>query len=301
MEEDLELEDLKQENCKSNCINCDYQETTQGCIKVHQQAKHETCDLCGKQLTTNGDITRHKQVTHDLCNHFCDTVNIKTQHDMIGHSCTTCHKTFSNFKMFNKHLVRKHTSGETCSFCEHCGDKFKNRKDIRKHVAASHGIIKQHKGAHRETCFFCEHCGTKLNVHHNLCNFCEYSITRKETLKVHEEAIHNKKCEEQLTVEKEVGEQVEHVDAQATEFLHEQSLLQYHGERSRLVSESKQLTVEILETELAKVGEQLEHVDAFEPVTIKHVPPKSTHPEHFGKQPEHLDNNSETHDIFRKL
>ena len=49
---------------------------------------------------------------------------------------------------------------------------------------------------------------------------------------MHEDAIHNKikgKCEEQLTVEKEVGEQVEHVDAQATEFLHEQSLLQYQN------------------------------------------------------------------------
>ena len=121
---------------------------------------------------------------------------------MIGHSCTTCHKTFSNFKMFNKHLVRKHTSGETCSFCEHCGDKFKNRKDIRKHVAASQeGTIKQHlnvhhkyhcefceykatrkshpvkhvdiqhKGAHGETCFFCKHCGTKFKVHHKLCDF----------------------------------------------------------------------------------------------------------------------------------
>ena len=106
MEEDLKLEDLKQENCKSNCINCDYQETTQGCIKVHQQAKHETCDLCGKQLTTNGDITRHKQVTHDSFNHFC-------------------------------------------SF-------------------------------------------TKFNVHHNLCDFCEYSLIQKETLKVHEAAVHNK-------------------------------------------------------------------------------------------------------------
>ena len=45
---------------------------------------------------------------------------------------------------------------------------------------------------------------------------------------MHEDAAHNKikgKCEEQLTRE--------HVDAQANE----QSLLQYHGERSRLVPE----------------------------------------------------------------
>ena len=86
---------------------------------------------------------------------------------------------------------------------------------------------------------------------------------------MHEDAVHNKikgKCEEQLTV-KEVGEQVEHVDAQATEFLHEQSLLQYknfQNHQSRRESAgypdanlkqkrkikgkwSKQLTVEILE------------------------------------------------------
>ena len=91
------------------------------------------------------------------------------------------------------------------------------------------------------------------------------------------------------------------MDAQATEFLHEQSLLQYDGERSRLVSESKQLTVEILETELAKVGEQLEHVDAFKPVTIKHVPPNMTHSGHFGHHTEHVDNNSETQYIFLEL
>ena len=85
------------------------------------------------------------------------------------------------------------------------------------------------------------HGGNKFN-----CDFCEYSTTRKETLKVHEDAIH------------------------------------------------KQLTVEILETE------QLEHVDAFEPVTIKHVPPNTTHSEHFCKPHEHLDNISETN-MFLKL
>ena len=50
---------------------------------------------------------------------------------------------------------------------------------------------------------------TKFNVQHNLCDFCEYSIIRNETLKVHEDAVHNKikgKCEEQLTLEKDVGE-----------------------------------------------------------------------------------------------
>ena len=93
--------------------------------------------------------------------------------DLVGLE-DACNK--RKFKQQNK-------NGETCSFCEHCGDKFKNRKDIRKHVAASHEGI---------TCFFCEHCGTKFNVHHNLCDFCEYSTIRKETLKVHEDAVHNK-------------------------------------------------------------------------------------------------------------
>ena len=36
-------------------------------------------------------------------------------------------------------------------------------------------------------------------------------------------------------------------------------------------------------------------------LTIKQVPPNTTHSEHFGKHPEHVDNNSETQDIFLKL
>ena len=116
--------------------------------------------------------------------------------------------TYVSFEnMFNKHLVRKHTSGETCSFCEHCGDKFKNRKDIRKHAAASHeGIIKQHINVHhkgiRYPCDFCEykatcksHLGKHVDTQHKgvqyYCDQCDYSTTRKETMKMHEDAVHN--------------------------------------------------------------------------------------------------------------
>ena len=72
--------------------------------------------------------------------------------DLVGLE-DACNK--RKFKQQNK-------NGETCSFCEHCGDKFKNKKDI--------------------TCFFCEHCG-------NLCDFCKYSRTRckydgKEKIKI---------------------------------------------------------------------------------------------------------------------
>ena len=118
--EELKTEDLKQENYN--------QETTQGCLKIHQ-TKHETCDICDKQLTTNGDITRHKQVTHDF-NHFCDkcdiqatqknniTVHIKAKHDVIRYSCTTCHKTFSNFK---RHKENSHyLNGERVRLVSDC-------------------------------------------------------------------------------------------------------------------------------------------------------------------------------------
>ena len=45
----------------------------------------------------------------------------------------------------------------------------------------------------------------------------------------------------------------------------------------------------------------MEHVDAFKPVTIKHVPPNTTQSRHFGHYPEHVDKNSETQNSFLKL
>ena len=106
MEEDLEPEDLKQENCKSNfnpCINCDYQETTQGRLKVHQQTK--TCDIRGKQLMQKHNITVH----------------IKAQHDMIEDFCTTCHKTLPNFTNLKRHKENSHyLNGEKSRLVSDC-------------------------------------------------------------------------------------------------------------------------------------------------------------------------------------
>ena len=109
MEEDLELEDLKQEHC----INCDYQETTQGRLKVHQQTNHEDlrylcnncCDKCDIQATQKRHITIH----------------IKDQH-MIGYPCTKCQTV---------HLIE-----HPCSKCEY---KNKHKGSLKLHIQGQHG------------------------------------------------------------------------------------------------------------------------------------------------------------------
>ena len=131
------------------------------------------------------------------------TIHIKAQHDMIGYSCTTCHKSFSNFTYRKRHKENSHylKNGERSRLVFDCqeadivgldevlSDAFKAHSDT-----APDPYLKQTKTIKNQNKKVVKvlHLEKHTDKVHAKCDHCDFVATSKDNLLNHVKFHHSK-------------------------------------------------------------------------------------------------------------
>ena len=108
------------------CKQCDYSAKTMDEMKVHFQGVHEgivyPCEQCSYQSKRKKDLVRHVMFKHTEMFFGCREENcsyetysrnvlkkhIESEHEGIGHPCTICGQIFRSRDSLRKHIFHKH-------------------------------------------------------------------------------------------------------------------------------------------------------------------------------------------------
>ncbi|CAL8076941.1 unnamed protein product [Orchesella dallaii] len=106
------------------------------------------CTICAKAYKYKQSLIRHQNICHNISG-------------PPVYSCTTCKKTFNHLSCLNRHVkhVHKKIKKYWCVFCQ---KSFCTKLHLDRHILS--------------------HIGEK----HFWCNMCNYEVSRKDTLKIHQ-------------------------------------------------------------------------------------------------------------------
>ena len=85
----------------------------------HLGLKPHMCDQCGRKLQTKGGLRKHRETCGVAINRF---------------TCETCGKKFKASRFLDDHIRIQHEEGGTLKQCSTCGDFFKYRSSLYKHM-----------------------------------------------------------------------------------------------------------------------------------------------------------------------
>ena len=117
-EKGLEVDkESKQENTKYLCNLCDFNASSKGNLKIHQEFKHGSevykgvvysCGQCDYQIKDRGTLSRHQKSKHEGIRYSCDLCDYQvmykfalkhhkqSKHEGIRYSCVLCKYEGSN-------------------------------------------------------------------------------------------------------------------------------------------------------------------------------------------------------------
>jgi KRAB domain-containing zinc finger protein len=172
------------------CSLCNMEYAKLHLIKKHYLDFHNRfyCAPCNTSFESHDKINSHCLTTHDSPTSF-------------RHHCETCNKYYDTGDGLRHHKRRKHQENEF--LCEICGQEFRDRVAIRRHVLAIHEKIQHHKPSRKKV--ICDFCGkrilyctmaTHVKIHLGLrnvkCPQCPNSYCDTKLLKSHIDSVHNK-------------------------------------------------------------------------------------------------------------
>ena len=123
------------------------------------------CSLCGKECQHKGNLEKHMKAVHS---------------DAKDYVCGTCGKSFKEKSYLDEHR-RIHT-GEKPYACDQCDNQFRTKALYHRHVAFKH----RQKYTQVEPVVVSDNKGFK-------CDLCGKTFKRKDHLKNHKEAVHERK------------------------------------------------------------------------------------------------------------
>ena len=162
------------------CTICSYKATTKRHLRTHIESQHMgvryNCDMCDYSSTRKETLQGHIDATHknrmiSIClrkdilqmplflkakenqMNGSDLDGSRLKRKLDKYNCQICDFVERKKVKLIKHMSNVHN--ETSFYCEHCGQKYKNRNDMKKHVLEVH----EGKG------FPCAQWKDKLNVH----------------------------------------------------------------------------------------------------------------------------------------
>ena len=186
------------------------------------------CPYCDKQFIRATEVRRHIQIKHrginsfkcDQCEKVFNSAVGKKYHEEMKHSafvepvsCDICKKNFVSDIARKAHLKYFHTEVKS-EECTRCDAKFKQKKNLRAHLASIHGINQMKENyceRSDEESFKCDKCGTEFMYKKNFdahvrnqhkdrdvyeCEMCKSKFSHKRNLVVHLKAKHGAQQEE---------------------------------------------------------------------------------------------------------
>ena len=200
------------------CMKCDITEANQPKIWEHFKIVHgynhvpqsETmekfqCNHCEEWIKGKSRLRQHKLTLHFECT-FCN-VNLNSKTEALQHmkeihplmstsfleatlQCDHCAQRFKEHRHLKRHLIAKHF------YCKDCNEKFVSDEDARLHSKQRHGVscdicgkaavdnssLKKHKDL--------KHPTDEINPHTHKCSICPAICETKEKLIKHEKGVH---------------------------------------------------------------------------------------------------------------
>jgi len=142
------------------CYKCSASFATNKELTRHVEAKHYegffTCDVCLSKFSRKDRFLRHMRLKHP-----------DSGHGKLKFSCCDCEKSFTSFKLLEKHEKALHGEGKPDQkkrfLCMNCGEYFKLRGNFKIHIQ---NRIKE--GALKYVCDQCNHsfCTRTSLIHH---------------------------------------------------------------------------------------------------------------------------------------
>ena len=206
----------KRRKRKHKCTICDATFTEKRNLIAHVQIIHDgkklpkkyECLICSSKYVSNGELNRHVREVHE---------------GKKPNKCSQCGKCFSRKPELNRHIKVIHEKRKPFK-CDICDQAFARKDMIKSHFAAVHNGEKQYKCplcdnsyssqtavihhmgiVHDQNPYGCSLCEKKFPSKHalkhhratvhegkNKCNICNYSSTRKLSMKVHIKTVHTK-------------------------------------------------------------------------------------------------------------
>lgn len=98
---------------------------------LHTGQQPHSCRVCGARFSVASNCRRHER-----------------GHERPRLQCSVCQRMFVSTTTFDRHMA-KHERENNSRTCEACGRTFSRQRDLRRHIACSHGELR----------FTCEACG----------------------------------------------------------------------------------------------------------------------------------------------
>ena len=187
------LEKREAEYFKTVCPHCDKQFCEAYFAKRHIKSEHNTfphkCSICERGFQSEKAMKYHENLMHTT--------------DKTRLPCDMCKKTFASHTTLKSHKKYAH-SKERHEECTYCNEKFKQKRDLRLHLASIHDVDKSREKygeSWEKEVFKCEHCESTFSYKKNLnahirtkhsakverfkCEECQSDFLYKQTLVDH--------------------------------------------------------------------------------------------------------------------
>ena len=154
------LEKREEEYFKTVCPHCDKSFCEAYFAKRHIQSEHNTslfnCNICEREFQSKIALTYHKNLMHTT--------------DYTRVSCDMCNKTFASLNTLKSHQKYAH-SNEKNEQCTYCDKKFKQKRDLRFHLAKIHDVdlfTEKYGESYEKAAFKCGKCESTFGYKKNL-------------------------------------------------------------------------------------------------------------------------------------
>ena len=187
------LEKREEAYFKTVCPHCDKSFCEAYIAKRHIQSEHKTsqfkCSICEREFQSKTAMTYHENLVH------------KTDNTLV--SCYMCNKTLASLDTLKSHQKYAHST-ERNEQCTYCDKKFKQKRDLRIHLARIHGVdllTEKYGESYEKAVFDCEKCESTFGYKKNLdahirskhsssvesfkCDECKSEFRYKKTLVDH--------------------------------------------------------------------------------------------------------------------
>ena len=96
--------------------------------RVHSDSRRELCGVCGGKFSSKSDMITHMQKRHS------QPTSVATANTLKSHTCSICHKTFTQKSHLNRHL--KIHGGNLSLQCGVCNKQCVSKTDLTRHRAS---------------------------------------------------------------------------------------------------------------------------------------------------------------------
>ncbi|ODM97456.1 putative zinc finger protein, partial [Orchesella cincta] len=140
--------------------------------RPHVSSGPQVCELCGmtyKGAKADERLQRHMQKIHSGAEIICDICqqvftfgiqydrHLKNAHSISKLTCEVCHKELGSTRRLREHMNIVHSAQPENHLCQHCGNNFKTKRYLQRHIVWMHKELTDVQGKH-----VCE-CGEKFH------------------------------------------------------------------------------------------------------------------------------------------